>query len=445
MKKRTTDFLSGVPWAIWPEKLEAIAAVVEAHAAGNALEFEAESGKSGPRAGEDFALTQDGIAELHVYGVLARRMNLLERMSGGTSCQILARQVDAAAADPDVRGILLDVDSPGGTVDGTEELASAVRRAAAAKPVLAYTGGQMCSAAYWVASAAREIMAASTATVGSIGVAMVHYDRSGRDEMQGVKRTVLTAGKYKRAGSDEKALSEEDRGYLTGLLDDIYGEFVAAVAQGRKVSEETVRSSMAEGKIFTGRQAKPLGLVDALGDGDAALSRLREMMENSGNEEAGDMAGQKKQEGTKAEAAATLDLAGLRKEHPELTDALAAEAKDRGRDDERARVMEIFEIGGSVESMKAAVEGGQSANDFCRVALAEARGKEVAAVQSFEERLAESAGAHGQEHTAAQKASSLDEEAGRQALASAAQELAGKEKISVREAMLRVRRQGGGE
>lgn len=276
------NFLQGMMWAIVPEMLETIAAVVEQHAAGQAAAYDGPT-KSGPKADTPYDVTADGVAIIPIYGVTGRRANLLERMSGATSTQIVGELVRAASQDASVRAILLDIDSPGGTVNGTMELANAVRAAREVKPIVAYTGGAMCSAAYWIASAATRVMAIGTASVGSIGIASVHYDLSKRDAQAGVQRTMVYAGKYKRIASDNAPLSDEARTYLQDQIDALYDQFVSTVAQNRGVEERQVRTRMAEGKVFIGEQAMDAGLVDQVGDMDDAMALAISLTSNEEN------------------------------------------------------------------------------------------------------------------------------------------------------------------
>ena len=178
------------------------------------------------------------------------------------------RQIGAAllqaAASSSMRAILLDADNaPGGTVDGTEELADIARIVAAQKPLYVYASGMLASAAYWIASQAKEIATHETADIGSIGVILTHVDWSAWDERQGVDITYITAGKYKAMGNPDEPLSDEARAYLQAGVDEVYGLFLDTVAAGRGVTREKAMA-MADGKLFLGRQALELGLVDRL-------------------------------------------------------------------------------------------------------------------------------------------------------------------------------------
>jgi len=200
------------------------------------------------------------LAIVSMAGPLAKNGN---RWLGISSMRQIGAALVHAAQDPAVRAILLDVDSPGGTVDGTEELAGIAWAVGAQKPLYTYASDLMCSAAYWVGSQSREIGIQASAQIGSIGVVLTHTDWSGRDEQMGVDVTYLTAGKYKAMGNPDEPLSDEARVYLQESLDQVYGLFLDAVAQGRKV-DRAAAEAMADGRVFLGRQALELGLVDRI-------------------------------------------------------------------------------------------------------------------------------------------------------------------------------------
>ena len=258
-------------WAIHPAKLEEIDAAVRRLLSGEKIDFEASS-SGGDEDDRPYSVTSDGIAVIPVTGTLARRANLMTRFSGGTSTQLLKRNIAQALGDDKVTGILLDIDSPGGMVHGTKDAADFIQASRGVKPIVAYTDGLMCSAAYWIASAAGEIVATKTSEVGSIGVALTHYDTTKADENHGIKRTEIYAGKYKRIASG--ALTREGREYLQDQVDTYYSIFVDNVAKNREVGTEKALS-MADGRTFIGDQALHIGLVDRIGNMEVALNCIR--------------------------------------------------------------------------------------------------------------------------------------------------------------------------
>lgn len=263
---RLLDVLNA-PWAIVPEKLLEIREIYFAHLRGEEIDLRAIEARLGrpldnPKQGYEVV---DGVAVLAVEGVIAKRMNLFTRVSGGTSTQLLERDVKAALEDRAVRSILLSVDSPGGHVDGVFELARTIFDARGRKPIVALGNGMMTSAAYWIASAAdRVLITGETTQAGSIGVVATHTDLSKAEEMRGVKTTEITAGKYKRIASEHKPLSDEARAAIQDQVDHIYSVFVNSVSQHRGTDVETVLDKMADGRIFLGGKAIDAGLVDGV-------------------------------------------------------------------------------------------------------------------------------------------------------------------------------------
>jgi len=265
------------PWAIEPAKLLEIQAIYATHLRGDKIDIAGVEAKLGrPLANEPKPYTiQDGVAIIPVEGVIAKRANLFSQISGGVSTELVGRDIKDALADPAVHSIILAIDSPGGTVDGTTTLADLV--AGATKPVVSLASGTMASAAYWIGSAANSIFITdSTTVVGSIGVVATHQDVSKAQEQQGIKTTEIFAGQYKRIASSYAPLSKEGRQTMQDQVDYTYSLFVSAVAKQRGVSEETVLKNMADGRIFIGQQAIDAGLVDGVSTLDALVQQLNQ-------------------------------------------------------------------------------------------------------------------------------------------------------------------------
>lgn len=260
------DIMTG-PWAIVPDKLAEIQSIYEAHVRGPKIDIKSvESALGRPLANEHQGYTvQNGTAVIPVQGVLGKGMSLLNKISGGTSTARLREDLSAALTDPNVKSIMLHIDSPGGTVDGTQELAEAILAVRGTKPIVALADGCMCSAAYWIGAAADKIfMTSDTTQIGSIGVVASHVDISKAEESYGRKTTEITAGKYKRVASQYGPLTEDGRASIQSQVDHIYSVFVEQIATFRAVSVETVLSEMADGRVFLGQQAIDAGLVDGV-------------------------------------------------------------------------------------------------------------------------------------------------------------------------------------
>lgn len=263
------------PWAIEPGKLLEIQAIYATHLRGEKIDIAAIEARLGrPLANEQqaYSVREGGVAVLPIEGVIAPKANLFTRISGGVDAKGLQLQLESALADARVRSIVLAIDSPGGSVFGTPELAAAVREFAAEKPIVAVSDATMASAAYWIGSAANAVyITGPTVQVGSIGVVATHAYNPRRD---GSAVTEITAGRYKRIASDQQPLSDEGRAYLQQQVDHIYAVFVEAVAEHRGVSVDEVLTHMADGRVFIGRQAVEAGLVDGVATLDSIVSQL---------------------------------------------------------------------------------------------------------------------------------------------------------------------------
>lgn len=267
------------PWAIEPAKLLEIQAIYATHLRGEKIDIagvEARIGKPLSNVPKSYEVI-DGVAVLPIEGVMAKRANMFMEISGGVSMEITARELQTAINDPSVHSIILSIDSPGGTVDGTQTLANAITAARGFKPVVALASGTMASAAYWAGSAAQAVyIVDGTTAVGSIGVVATHRDMSGAEAQQGIKTTEVYAGQYKRIASSYEPLSKAGRQSIQDQVDYTYALFVGAVAQQRGVSEETVLKNMADGRVFMGQQAIDAGLVDGVSTLDQLIAQLNQ-------------------------------------------------------------------------------------------------------------------------------------------------------------------------
>jgi len=249
------------PWAILPERLETLSATSEALV------------KSADAVVEPGYENQGGVAVIPIMGVLTKNPDWWE---DGTAMNNVKAAFRAAVDDPSIHSIVLFIDSPGGTVDGTQELASVIEGARGQKPVIAYTDGMMASAAYWIGSAADKIyISGDTVDVGSIGVVCAHIDISKLEDRFGVKVTEIYAGKYKRIASEHAPLSDEGRASIQDRIDTFYGIFVDNVARNRGITVEKALE-MADGKLFIGQSAVDIGLVDGKATLEQIISNLQE-------------------------------------------------------------------------------------------------------------------------------------------------------------------------
>jgi capsid assembly protease len=191
-------------------------------------------------------------------------------MSGLTSYTRIAADLDAALASPDVAGILLDIDSPGGEAGGVFELADQIRAATAIKPIWAHAGDSAFSAAYALASAAQRVTLAQTGGVGSIGVIALHIDQSVRNAQNGLSVTALYAGAHKNDATPHAPLTPQATEALQTEIDRLYALFVDHVAAMRGLDADAVRAT--EAALFFGEDAVTAGLADAVAPFDAVLA-----------------------------------------------------------------------------------------------------------------------------------------------------------------------------
>jgi len=265
------------PWAIAPDRLMEVQAIYAAHLRGESIDIDAVEARIGRQLQNQPQgyQVQDGAALIPLRGVMAPRMNLMSQVSGGTSTELLVRDVKAALNDPEVQSIVLLVDSPGGAVGGTMAAASAVMAARGVKPIATYTDGTMASAAYWVGSAADRVYVSSGVDqVGSIGVVASHMDVSQREQSLGIKTTEIVAGNYKRIASQYGPLTESGRQSIQDQVDYLYSLFVGDVAAQRGVSVDKVLSDMADGRVFIGQQATDAGLIDGIASLEDVIAEM---------------------------------------------------------------------------------------------------------------------------------------------------------------------------
>ena len=214
-----------------------------------------------------------GIAVISIHGTLVQRTAGLDALSGLTSYQSVAQQFDAALADPGVRGIVLDIDSPGGEAAGVFDLADRIHAARQTKPVWAAANDSAFSAAYALASAASRIFVTRTAGVGSIGVIALHVDQSRREANAGLSYTPILAGARKNDGSTHQPLTPEARAAIQTEVDRLYELFVLTVAEQRGSAAAAIRAT--EAGLFFGQDALDAGLADRIGTLNDAVQQLQ--------------------------------------------------------------------------------------------------------------------------------------------------------------------------
>jgi len=266
------------PWLIEPGAHRAICTALVSHQAAPLAERQhGDSRKpseyidySGRKQPIDYFHRMGSMARLPISGIISKHVSLMETLCGGFDLANAQKGLEQAMADPEIKHIVLDINSPGGTVTGVPEFAAMVRRAREVKPVITYTETLMCSAAMWIGAQAEMIIATPSARVGSIGVYQTWLDDSLANEMEGYRRELFEAGKHKAIGL--RPLTEEERAIFQAGVDEIHAEFKAEVRNFRTVPDEAC-----EGLVYWGADAQRVGLVDAFVD---CFTDLEELLEN---------------------------------------------------------------------------------------------------------------------------------------------------------------------
>ncbi|MHB8303348.1 MAG: S49 family peptidase [Acidobacteriaceae bacterium] len=264
---------AGKLWYVHEQKMNEILALLSiAGSSGlDALRAEHELHAARP-----VSLTSDRagtVSLIPIQGMISHRNSAFSYFFGGTSTEDLTEQIRQAANDPMVSAIILDVDSPGGDVDGVDELAQEIYQARKLKPITAVSNSLCASAAYYLASQASEVVVSPSSLTGSIGVYTMHEDDSVMLANAGVKLTLIKFGENKAEGNPYEPLSDPAREHLQEMVDTFGGQFEKAVARGRGIKQDDVHSKFGQGRVFDAQKAVKLGMADRVGTLDEVLAK----------------------------------------------------------------------------------------------------------------------------------------------------------------------------
>jgi capsid assembly protease len=350
-------------WAIQPSYLEMIRDIYQERKeqrldAQGLRELEAAVGRPLNNNADRRYEVRDGVAIIPMLGSMVKRGGMFSDVSGLTSYEAIQRDLAQAENDPEVIAAVLNIDSPGGVVNGCATTGAAIRKFGGKKPIGAWTDGSMTSAAYWAGAATGNVYIGSDTTeLGSIGVVGGHTDISKAEEMTGKKTTILTAGKYKGVGHPFGALSPEHQAVMQDRLDYSYTVFVDTIAEYRGVPVETVLSDMADGRVFSGRQAIDAGLADGLVSFDGMIAMMREKGIAS-NKLGMPVKGMSSQTATGGKASAEkqqevmrMTKAELKEQYPALYAEIFSEGQQAGTisgaETERTRIQSVLSLPGA--------------------------------------------------------------------------------------------------
>ena len=274
--ERAFQYVAETVWAMHPATLAVILQIIGERRQGYRPTPEEIAERIGERATpEERDVTDSPVAVVPIRGSILPRADMFSNMSEtGTSIESLRQTFRDAMASEDVKAVMFDVDSPGGSVEWIEEMATEIRDARGTKPIVAIANGFAASAAYYLASQADELVVTPSGKVGSIGVYTAHEDISGRMAQLGISTTLVSAGKYKVEGNPFEPLSEEAAAEAQSHVDAYYQMFVKAVAKGRGTTTKTVESDFGQGRMVMAEKAVERDMADRVATFDQTLTRL---------------------------------------------------------------------------------------------------------------------------------------------------------------------------
>ena len=250
-----------LPWAILPKALD--------NYIKESKDIQAIETKTRPRREKTAS-----IVWLPLYGPISQKPDMFMELFGGTSTEQFGAVFDSMIADSGVSAILIEVDSPGGSVSGVHELAEKIYNARGAKPIVASVNSLAASAAYHIASAADEMIVTPSGLVGSVGVFSMHTDVSEYEKQLGVKRTFIQAAKYKTEGNPYEPLDPEAQKAMQKMVDYYYDAMTADIAKYRGTTQLDVKRNFAEGRVVNAEDAISRGMADRIGTLENVIRRL---------------------------------------------------------------------------------------------------------------------------------------------------------------------------
>ena len=264
---RLIDFVMSAAWAIEERTFRNIVGVIDRHGrSADELDDMAAliSRKQRGRKHRGYDVV-GGTAVIPIHGIISKRSSMVANASepSGTSTADVSKLLSHAMADDSVDRVLFDVDSPGGSVHGIDELAQEIYEAREHKPIIALADGMMASAAYWIASQADEVYATRGASVGSIGVFQPVIDSSRAHKNQGIEVDVIKSAAHKGTGYPGASISDDARQSIQADVDAYHELFAEAVQRGRGFDDETIEA-VADGRMHVGARAEQAGLVDGI-------------------------------------------------------------------------------------------------------------------------------------------------------------------------------------
>ena len=319
---RIWNKITGEPWAITENSLQTILEV----AARENEKPEAVAAKLGRELRNTHTVIErDGVAIIPVVGPLFRYANIFTQISGASSYEILAKDFTTALENPDIKAIILDIDSPGGEVNGVSELAGMVFDARGKKPIVAYASGDVASGAYWLASAADKIVVSSTSSVGSIGVVGVYRKKDAKESASEIE-IVSSQSPHRRIDPS----TDEGHKRLQSSIDAMADVFIATISRNRGISPEAVLDNYGGGDIFIGANAVNASMAESVGSLERIISELASADNNPPKTEGVFLNKTQNKESPMAKENITIE--SLKQEQPDLVASIARDANKSERE-----------------------------------------------------------------------------------------------------------------
>lgn len=378
MPRTALELAASRTWLITAEGLDTVMAVADRQ--GDVEALEARLGR--PLDNTRTVTVRDGVAVIPVTGPIFRHANLFTAISGATATGVLATDIQAALDDPAVRALVLDIDSPGGEATGINELSDLIFQARGRKPIKAYVGGMGASAAYWIASAADEIVIDDTAQLGSVGVV---FSLERREDKPGTKRYEIVSSNAPNKRPDIE--TESGRAQLQTRVDELADVFLAKVARNRGIPREEVNDRFRQGGIATGALAVEAGMADRLGSLESLIAELAGSSPASSSTRRISMKTVRTTAELQAALEAGTDPKTIQIAEPQAvdTDKLRTEASEQATAAERARCKGILDLAapGFEKEVAQAIDEGASveATGLALFKAAQDRGVSLQSIQ----------------------------------------------------------------
>lgn len=267
------------PWLITPEGLKVITSIFDERVKNGRLSDEeiefrleqAHMNRQGRTATHD---APGGVGILPLVGPIFGKANLMTEMSGATSLETFAADLDNMLNDPKISSIVMQIDSPGGTSDLVKETGDKILAGRDIKPIYAIADTITGSAAYWLMSQATAAYSTPSGSVGSVGAYTVHEDQSVNDAQQGKKYTFISAGDFKTEGNPHEPLSQAGIAHRQEVINELYDEFVGAIATGRNIDASLVKENFGQGRMLSASKALESGMIDGIMPFDNLVGNL---------------------------------------------------------------------------------------------------------------------------------------------------------------------------